>query len=66
MTRSGNDTGNEKSFDPLSMIEMWQDLHKLMQQWSSKYGTTPDLASTAFRRFAESLSNQPPSHREND
>ena len=49
--------GTENSFDPLSMIEMWQDLHKLMEQWSAKYGTTKDLAATAFREFAESLSN---------
>ena len=37
-----------------------------MEQWSAKYGTTTDLAATAFREFAESLSNQPPSHRKNN
>jgi hypothetical protein len=66
MTRSGDDMGTENSFDPLSMIEMWQDLHKLMEQWSARYGTTTDLAATAFREFAESLSNQPPTHRKSD
>ena len=62
MTRSGDDTGNEKTFDALSMIEMWQDLHQLIEQWSDKYETTPDLAATALREFAESLSNRPPTY----
>jgi hypothetical protein len=61
MTRSGDDTETENSFDPLSMIEMWQDLHKLMEQWSATYGTTTDLAATAFREFGR-ITIQPTTH----
>jgi hypothetical protein len=43
------------------MIEMWQDLHQLIEQWTAKYGTPPDLAATALSEFAKTLSNQPPS-----
>jgi hypothetical protein len=60
MAKLGDEAGMESDFDPLSMIEMWQDLHQLIEQWSVKYKTTPDLAATALREFAESLSNQPP------
>jgi len=62
MPTSGDQTGTVSSFDPLSMIEMWQDLHQLIEQWSTKYETTPDLAATALREFAESLSNRPPTY----
>ena len=62
MPTSGDQTGTVSSFDPLSMIEMWQDLHQLIEQWSEKYETTPDLAATALREFAESLSNRPPTY----
>ena len=62
MPKSGDEAGTMSSFDPLSMIEMWQDLHQLIEQWSTKYETTPDLAATALREFAESLSNQPPTN----
>lgn len=62
MAKLGNVAGMESDFDPLSMIEMWQDLHQLIEQWSVNYETTPDVAATALREFAESLSNQPPPH----
>ena len=62
MTKTGDELKTENSFDPLSMIEMWQDLHQLIEQWSTKYETTPDLAATALREFAESLSSRPPSY----
>ena len=62
MPTSGDQTGTVSSFDPLSMIEMWQDLHQLIEQWSDKYETTPDLAATALREFADSLSNRPPTY----
>jgi hypothetical protein len=44
------------------MIDMWQDLHQLIDDWSTKYKTTPDIAATALREFAETLSNQPPTN----
>ena len=62
MAKLGDETRMESDFDPLSMIEMWQDLHQLIEQWSVNYETTPDVAATALREFAESLSNQPPPH----
>ena len=60
MARSEDEAGTESGFEPLSMIDMWQDLHQLIDHWSTKYKTTPDLAATALREFAETLSNQPP------
>ena len=60
MTSEGDGTPIENSFDPLSMIEMWQDLHKLVEKWSAKYGATSDLAATALNEFAVSLLNRPP------
>ena len=60
MTSEGDETGTGTSFDPLSMIEMWQDLHQLIELWTAKYGTPPDLAATALSEFAKTLANQPP------
>jgi hypothetical protein len=60
MARSEDEAGTESGFEPLSMIDMWQDLHQLIDHWSTKYKTTPDLAATALREFAKTLSNQPP------
>ena len=55
MARSEDEAGTESGFEPLSMIDMWQDLHQLIDHWSTKYKTTPDLAATALREFAETL-----------
>ena len=65
MTSQGDETATGSSFDPLSMIEMWQDLHQLIEQWTAKYATPPDLAATALSEFAKPLSNHPPSKQQN-
>ena len=61
MTSQGDETETESSFDPLSMIEMWQDLHQVIEKWTAKYGTPPDLAAIALSELAKTLFNQPPS-----
>ena len=42
-------------FNPLAMVDMWQDLHALVEQWRQKHGSNADVAATALREFAASL-----------
>ena len=46
-------------FDPLAMVDMWQDMRALVEQWEEKYNSTPSDAAVAFQEFSAALVDQP-------
>ena len=53
-------TGEEErddpaGFDPLTMIEMWEEMDNLVKHWEKKYGASSKVASIALREYASSL-----------
>ena len=45
-------------FNPLSMVDMWQDMRALVEQWESKHNSSPDDAAVAFQEFSAALVDQ--------
>ena len=45
-------------FNPLSMVDMWQDMRALVEQWESKHNSTPEDAAVAFQEFSAALVDQ--------
>ena len=46
-------------FNPLAMVDMWQDMRALVEQWELKYNSTPADAAAAFQEFSAALVDQP-------
>tara|TARA_Y100000589_G_scaffold84151_1_gene78083 strand:+ start:3142 stop:3321 length:180 start_codon:yes stop_codon:yes gene_type:complete len=45
-------------FNPLSMVDMWQDMRALVEQWESKHHSTAEDAAVAFQEFSLALVDQ--------
>ena len=45
-------------FNPLSMVDMWQDMRALVEQWESKHNSSPEDAAVAFQEFSAALVDQ--------
>ena len=48
-------------FNPLAMVDMWQDMRALVEQWELKYNASPADAAAAFQEFSAALVDQPQS-----
>ena len=48
-------------FNPLAMVDMWQDMRALVEQWELKYNASPPDAAAAFQEFSAALVDQPQS-----
>ncbi len=48
-----------KGFNPLAMVEMWEDMHALVATWESKHSANPAVAAAAFEEFAAALVQRP-------
>jgi|TARA_B100000073_G_scaffold89031_1_gene69922 hypothetical protein len=53
------DQSETTGFNPLSMVDMWQDMRTLVEQWELKYNSTPADAAVAFQEFSAALVDQP-------
>ena len=54
-----NNLPQSSGFDPLAMVDMWQDMRALVEQWEEKYNSTPSDAAVAFQEFSAALVDQP-------
>lgn len=54
-----NTTSQPDGFNPLAMVDMWQDMRALVEQWESKYNSSPADAAVAFQEFSATLVDQP-------
>jgi len=43
------------------MVDMWQDMRALVEEWESKYNASPADAAAAFQEFSVALVDQPKS-----
>ena len=41
------------------MVDMWQDMRALVEQWELKYNSSPVDAAAAFQEFSAALVDQP-------
>ncbi|WP_136975552.1 hypothetical protein [Synechococcus sp. GEYO] len=48
-------------FNPLAMVDMWQDMRALVEQWELKYNSSPADSAAAFQEFSAALVDQPQS-----
>ncbi len=46
-------------FNPLAMVEMWQDMRTLVEQWEAKHNSSAADAAAAFQEFSAALVDQP-------
>jgi len=53
-----NTLPQSSGFDPLAMVDMWQDMRALVEQWELKYNSTPSDAAVAFQEFSSALVDQ--------
>ena len=56
-----NTSSQPAGFNPLSMVDMWQDMRALVEQWESEYNSSPADAAAAFQEFSAALLDQPKS-----
>ena len=54
-----SDSSKDPGFNPLAMVDMWQDMRALVEQWELKYNSTPADAAAAFQEFSAALVDQP-------
>ena len=54
-----NTLPQSSGFDPLAMVDMWQDMRALVEQWELKYNASPADAVAAFQEFSAALVDQP-------
>ena len=54
-----NTLPQSSGFDPLAMVDMWQDMRALVEQWELKYNSSPVDAAAAFQEFSAALVDQP-------
>ena len=47
--------------NPLAMVDMWQDMRPLVEQWELKYNASSADAAAAFQEFSAALVDQPQS-----
>ena len=55
------DQTDPTGFNPLAMVDMWEDMHALVAQWELKHQSTPAVAAAAFEEFAAALVDRPTS-----
>ena len=41
------------------MVEMWQDMRTLVEQWEAKHNSSAADAAAAFQEFSAALVDQP-------
>ena len=46
-------------FNPLAMVEMWEDMRALVEQWEAKHHSSAADAAAAFQEFSAALVDQP-------
>ena len=56
-----NTSSQPEGFNPLAMVDMWQDMRALVEQWELKYNSGPSDAAAAFQEFSAALVDQPKS-----
>lgn len=56
-----NSSSQPTGFNPLAMVDMWQDMRALVEEWESKYNASPADAAAAFQEFSAALVDQPKS-----
>jgi len=56
-----NTSSQASGFNPLAMVDMWQDMRILVEQWELKYNSSPADAAAAFQEFSAALLAQPQS-----
>tara|TARA_B100001059_G_scaffold236083_1_gene284633 strand:- start:3940 stop:4179 length:240 start_codon:yes stop_codon:yes gene_type:complete len=56
-----NSSSQPTEFNPLAMVDMWQDMRALVEEWESKYNCSPVDAAAAFQEFSAALVDQPKS-----
>ena len=52
-------SSQDSGFNPLAMVDMWQDMRALVEQWELKYNASPADAVAAFQEFSAALVDQP-------
>ena len=52
---NGEEQRDPLEFDPLAMIEMWEDMDALVKRWELEHGATSNIASIAFKEYASTL-----------
>tara|TARA_B100001173_G_C15506688_1_gene345406 strand:+ start:297 stop:476 length:180 start_codon:yes stop_codon:yes gene_type:complete len=56
-----NTSSQPTGFNPLAMVDMWQDMRTLVEQWELKYNSSPADAAAALQEFSAALVDQPKS-----
>ena len=56
-----NTSSQSGGFNPLDMVDMWQDMRALVEQWELKYNSSPADSAAAFQEFSAALVDQPKS-----
>ena len=51
-------SSQSSAFKPLAMVDMWQDMRALVDQWEAKHNSTPDDAAAAFQEFSAAMVDQ--------
>tara|TARA_B100001063_G_scaffold215253_1_gene216079 strand:+ start:483 stop:662 length:180 start_codon:yes stop_codon:yes gene_type:complete len=54
-----NSSSQPSEFNPIAMVDMWQDMRALVEQWELKYNSSPVDAAAAFQEFSAALVDQP-------
>ena len=51
-------TTQSGQFNSLAMVDMWQDMRALVEQWEAKHNSSLEDAAIAFREFSVALVDQ--------
>jgi hypothetical protein len=48
-----------EEFNPLSMVDMWEEMHVLVNRWEHEYHANSAVAADALKEFAAALQGRP-------
>ena len=51
--------GTSEVFNPLAMVDMWEEMHDLVNRWEHKYNANSAVAAEALQEFAAALKGRP-------
>ena len=46
-------------FNPLAMVDMWEEMHVLVNRWEHEYSANSAVAAEALQEFAAALKGRP-------
>ena len=46
-------------FNPLAMVDMWEEMHVLVNRWEHEYNANSGVAAEALQEFASALKGRP-------